>query len=163
MTLQMIGDEGPFQPTADAGGRKPGPLLIGCGVFLALLGVAVLLFLLRGEGWLRGIAAWSLGTIEKKVMESPPEDLTAGERRRLEAAFVSARDALRGAERIDARAFQALQPTVLEVSRAMSADGLTREQYLELAAALERLAEGSAQRGEQERPEPRGSPLPDPG
>lgn len=162
MTLQTLGEEGPFQAPADGGGRKPGPLLIGCGVLLALLGVAILLFMIRGEGWIRGILAWSLGTVEEEVTAGLPEDLAAAERSRLLAAFDAARSAIREAEEIDVAALQALQPVMLEATRSVAAETLTRRQCLELATALERVASAS-ERGERRRPERSGAPVPDPG
>lgn len=163
MTLQVLGEEGPFQPPADGGGRKPGPLLIGCGVFLALIGVAILLFMIRGEAWVRGILAWSLGTVEEQVATAYPEELSAQERARLRSAFEAARVSIREAEQIDVEALQALQPVMLEVSRAIAADGLTRRQCLEMAAALERVAASSSGRGERSKPLETEAPVPDSG
>lgn len=147
MTLQTVGEDGPFQPAADGEGRKPGPLLIGCGALLALLGVAVLLFMVRGEGWIRGIVAWSLGTVENEVTGALPTELTGEERARLLAAFAAARASIRESEEIDVGALQALQPVLLDVSRAVAADALTRQQCRKLTAALERLAAAPGERG----------------
>lgn len=59
-------------------------------------------------------------------------------------------------------ALQALQPVMLEVTRSVAADTLTRRQCLELATALERVALAS-ERGERRPPEGSGAPVPDPG
>lgn len=107
--------------------------LAGCAVVLLLLGLGALTLMLKG----REVVAWSLERVRVEIVRTLPEDLPAGERRRLEDAFEAAARRLDEGE-LDPAAFEGLQGQLLHFA------GLgrepTREEVAALAAALERFA-----------------------
>ena len=85
--------------------------------------------------WKAGdLLAWTLVGFEERIAERLPEDLAEADAVRLANAFDDARAAI-AAGRIDPAGLQALQRTLLKLSRGQAT--LTRGEVDELSAALE--------------------------
>ena len=128
----------PFEPEAlePAGFKGCGrPALIGCGSVFLILALVFLFFLFKAGDLVR----WSLEMFENQVLESLPPDVSRQERDRLEVAFSRAIEAIETG-RANSDALPGFQRTLLATSRKI--DSLSREDVLELTAALEALAEG---------------------
>jgi len=145
MTLQTIEPQSPFDPESvgpesGSSGRLPRPLLVGCGILLLLIGIGLVAFLVKGEAVMRHLLAWSLDSVESQIMSALPDDLSGPERQRLQHAFDAAEASVRASKSLDVKALQTLQPQLLDVSRSLGKGKLTRQQCLQLAQALEKLA-----------------------
>ena len=129
----------PQQPfTPDAPATTPGgcgqPLLIGCGILIVLLGIAAAVFVIKAKD----LFGWAMAQFEEEVVQMLPDDLTPGERARLDAAFDAALEAWDAGE-ADPVALQRLQEQLWQtVSR--STGKLTREEVNNLTRALEEVA-----------------------
>ena len=140
------------QPVEPRSGGCSKPALIGCGVVFLLLGIAGLVFVLKAKNLL----VWSLEKVEQGIAENLPPDATAAERERFSAAFVAAKSRIEEG-RIDPAALQALQRELMQAVQQPKGQ-LTREQLLELTAALEQVG-GVAPPAE---PMPAPEPVPGP-
>jgi len=130
----------PAPGSAQPGGRSVRkPLLIGCGVLLALAFAAFALFVI----YQNSIAAWVFEAMQTELASRLPEDLPDDVRARYEDAFELAIAAAREGEYAPAD----LQRVQREFSRVMQAGGskLSVEEVEQLAAALEAVP---AHRGE---------------
>ncbi len=132
----------PFAPppeTATEGDGCRRSLLLGCAAAVVLAGVLLLVLLVKAGEWMPALFAWSLDQFEQQVTGNLPDDVDAAERRRLAAAFDAAAEAVADGT-ADPEALRRLQTILFEVARA--GGELTRDQVLELAAALEAVAGG---------------------
>jgi hypothetical protein len=130
----------PFNPTAPAARPGPGcskPLLIGCGAFGLLIGIAVIFFFYTVGKNPGRVINWTLTQAEKELNPRIPQDVTVEERERLKVAFADVRRKVAAGE-LSLEQTQALNYKILEISR--KADGLKRQDVLELIALLEGLA-----------------------
>ncbi|MGB5814263.1 MAG: hypothetical protein WBH75_18455 [Thermoanaerobaculia bacterium] len=129
----------PQQPfTPDAPATTPGgcgrPLLIGCGILVVLLGIAAAVFVIKAKD----LFGWAMARFEEEVVQMLPDDLTAEEAERLDAAFDAALEAWDASE-ADPVALQRLQEELWQtVSR--STGKLSREDVGKLTRALEEVA-----------------------
>lgn len=128
----------PPRPFADAPRPAPKgcsrPLLIGCGVLLVLLGIAAIVLIAKAKDLL----AWTLNEFEDQIVTALPEEVTAGERARLERAFDAARTEIRDGE-LEPPALKALQRQLTKAAEKARAKSLTRDDVLDLLSALERV------------------------
>ncbi len=143
----------PVGPATFSGCGKPA--VIGCTAVLILLALGLLVIVWKAGDLVR----WSLGQYRETVIEHLPDDVTAADRERLEAAFDAALEALTSG-RADPAGLQDLQ-------RAMSATGrriqnLSRDDVLELTRALERVA-GGGEPAPEAAPELEPGAVPEPG
>ena len=115
--------------------------LIGCGALVALFGVGAVALSLRAEA----VMTWLFRQIEARIEARLPPDLEPGERERFDEAFASLYRSLE-MKRVEPAAMQALQGTLMDVAGGMER-GLTREQVLELTAAVEGAASGMPSEG----------------
>ena len=120
----------PLTPRAGGCGK---PLLGGCGIVLVLLGLAAIVFIIRAKDLL----VWSLGKVKAAVEQNLPADVTEADRERFDVAFAAATRAIR-AGRMHAEPLQELQAELLRVVQKPKG-ALTREDYLRLTRALERV------------------------
>jgi hypothetical protein len=135
------------------GGPRPARVvLIGCGVVFLLLGVAAVIFMLRADDFV----GWVFGSLEETVMARLPPDLPSADRRRLEAAFGSARERVESGEG-DPDAMRRLQAELTALARDGAGGPLTREQVARIIAALEGVV-GSGEGGAAKGAAPRASP-----
>jgi hypothetical protein len=128
----------PWNPTpaATRGRTGPGcskPLLIGCGVLLLVLGIGAVVFLVR----MPSIVQWWFQKLEGVLEAHLPTDVTAPEKARYHAAFVSARRSL-ASGRVDASRMQPFQSRLLSISGSEKA--MTHQQLYDLTVSLEQLA-----------------------
>ncbi len=107
--------------------------MVGCLVLAVVAGAALVVLLLNAKS----LFVWALNQVETEVIANLPAELTPEERRRLEAAFDAAAEAVREGD-VDPAALQDLQRQL----RGLISGKLTREQILELTATLERVAAG---------------------
>ena len=134
----------PFNPTAPAARPGPGcskPLLIGCGVFALLIGIAVVLFFYTVTKNPGRFLSWTVNQMENAVTPQIPADVTAEEREQLKAAFAAVRRKAEAGE-LSPERLQAINYKVLEYSRK---GGMKRQDVLELTALLEGLAGGTTE------------------
>jgi hypothetical protein len=110
--------------------------LIGCGVLVALFGVGAVALSLRAET----VMIWLFRQIEARIEARMPSDLTAAERERFDEAFAALYRSLE-MKRVEPAAMQSLQSELMAVAGRVER-GLTREQVLDLTAAVERAARG---------------------
>jgi hypothetical protein len=124
----------PGRPISPGGGAsRARPLLIGCGALLLLLGIAaVVLVAKRAE-----VVGWMFQKLEAQILAKLPEDVTPGERQRLDQAFDSAAEAIGSGTADQAEADQ-LNAVLLEL--AQGGRQITREDVLKLTVALEEVA-----------------------
>lgn len=135
----------PFNPTAPAARSGPGcskPLLVGCGVFGLLIGIAVVFFFYSVAKDPGRFLGWSLNQMENAVTAELPQDVTAEEREQLKAAFAGVRRKVEAGE-LSPERLQAINYKVLELAR--KEGGLKRQDVLELTAMLEGLAGGTSE------------------
>jgi len=127
----------PFHPGQPrrAGPSRTRPLLIGCGAILVLLGIGSIVLVVK----LPELVDWMFHQLESKVMAKLPPDITAEERRRLDAAFDAAADAI-GERR--ANQAKADEPNAVLMDFARAGRKITREDVLKLTQALEETAGG---------------------
>ena len=121
------------QPVEPRSGGCSKPALIGCGVVFLLLGIAGLFFVMRAKNLL----VWSLDKVEQGIAANLPSDATAADRERFSAAFVAAKARIEDGQ-VDPAALQALQRELMQAVQQPKGQ-LSRQQLLELTAALERL------------------------
>lgn len=127
----------PFNPgrpiSPGGGGSGKRPLLIGCGALLVLLGIAaVVLVAKRAE-----FVGWMFQKLEAQILAKLPEDVTPGERQRLDQAFDAAAEAI-GAGTADQTKADQLNSVLLEL--AQGGRQITRDDVLKLTRALEEVA-----------------------
>jgi hypothetical protein len=124
-------------------------MLIGCGILIVLLGLAAALFVIKAKD----LFGWAMARFEEEVVQMLPDDLSAEEAERLDAAFDAALEAWDASE-ADPVALQRLQEELWQtVSR--STGKLSREDVNKLTRALERVA------GIESPEEPEAEPPPD--
>ena len=130
----------PFNPEPIRPARSgcPKPLLIGCLAAVVLGGIV----LLGGFYYLAKnydkMMLWSFDRIEEGTKAALPSDLPAGERQRLDAAFVAARRAVEASAKVPEKA-QQIQYQVMEVARASQDGSVTREEVRQITEILERI------------------------
>lgn len=135
----------PFNPNTPAARSGPGcskPLLIGCGVFGLLIGIAVVFFFYSVGKNPGRFLSWSVNQMENAVTAQIPQDVTPEEREQLKAAFASLRRKVEAGE-ISPERLQSLNYKVLELAR--KEGGVKRQDILELTALLEGLAGGTTE------------------
>lgn len=135
----------PFNPGAPAARPGPGcskPLLIGCGAFGLLIGIAVVFFFYSVSKNPGRFLSWSLNQMENAVTAQIPPDVTAEEREELKAAFAAVRRKVEAGQ-ISPERLQSINYKVLELSR--KEGGMKRQDVLELTAMLEGLAGGTTE------------------
>jgi hypothetical protein len=108
--------------------------LIGCGVLIAIFGIAAVGLTLKADEML----VWILHRLEEKVAAKLPADLTPVERQRFSAAFEDLYASV-GKGKVDPVAVQSLQRELFAVSGQVET-GLSREQVVRLTAAVEAAA-----------------------
>lgn len=129
----------PFQPSAlPAQGGGSGcskTAWIGCGLILVLMGIGAFVFLLNAGA----IATWMFTRLETVIVaQKLPADVTPVERERLQQAFASVRQGLETGK-VDVTSLQPVQAKLVEIA-GKQREQVTRQDVLDLAAALERLA-----------------------
>ena len=129
----------PFAPAprplrSSAGCGRTG--LIGCGVLVALFGVGAVALSFRAEA----VMIWLFRQIEARIEARMPSELTPAERERFDEAFAGLYRSLE-MKRVEPAAMQSLQSELMTVAGRVER-GLTRDQVLELTAAVERAASG---------------------
>ncbi len=107
------------------------PALVGCGVFVVLLGVAAVVFVVKAKDFF----GWAMERFEQEIVTALPDDVTAEERDRLSEAFARATDAVISG-RADPWALQRLQSRLGETAL-KSDERLTRDEVLDLIRSLE--------------------------
>lgn len=135
------------RPFADRPRRVTGsawlkPVAIGCGLLLLLLFAGGVLIVLNLDTMFR----WALETQRDQVVANLTEDLAAGERARLDAAFDGAAAAVTGG-RVDQAELLEVQAEVARLVR-RPPRSLTMDDLEPLLVALERLAGGTSDGGE---------------
>lgn len=126
---------GPFDPSAVRSPVRPGcgkPVLVGCGLFFVLFLAAMVLFTTRIDAILR----WWIGAVKTEVVRRLPDDATAADRQRLDAAFAAAA-ARAGSGHLDPEPLQRLEMQILSV---MGEEKISREELQRVTAALEEFA-----------------------
>lgn len=120
-------------PTTPGGRRGRGagkPLLIGCGVILVLLAIALGVFIAYQDS----VAAWIFEALEAQLEPRLPDDLPEGLRARYDAAFDRAIAAAKEGD-YDPQDLQRVQQ---ELGRLMQEEGdLTEEDVERLIGVLE--------------------------
>jgi hypothetical protein len=126
----------PFAP-APRPLRSPGcgrGALIGCGVLIALFGVAAVGLSMRFDR----VLVWMYKQIETSIAARLPADITPAERDRFKAAFEDLYASI-GAGKLDPVSLQDLQGELLGIVGGVDS-GLTREQVQRLTEAVEKAA-----------------------
>ena len=123
----------PAGPRPGGGGCSK-PLLVGCGVFLLLLGVLAVAFLVKAPDFLH----WWFGKLEAQILTQLPPDLPAVERDRLHNAFAAVDRAMKSGK-LDPTGLQQVQTKLMEIAGKPNRR-LTAQDVRELSTALERLA-----------------------
>lgn len=133
---------GPVRSGGGSGVRKP--LLIGCGVLLLLVLIALVVFVV----YQHSIAAWVFEAMEAELEPMLPEDLPPDVRSRYEAAFTAAEEAAQAGEYRP----EELQRVQREFTRILQDGGarMSPEEVERVTTALEEFAAG----GEGAEPEP---------
>lgn len=111
------------------------PLLIGCGVFVVLLGIAAIVFVAKS----RDLFAWGIGSLRESIVANLPDDLTEEERERLDRGFEAVVQRVTGGEPVAPPALKALQRQLVSATEKANDQELTREDVLDLLSALERV------------------------
>lgn len=140
----------PIEPTpfGRAPERTPGrggcakPVMFGCAALLVLLGIGAILFMANAGRVASHLLRFSLGTLEKQIMANLPEDVTPEERERLRMAFASALAATSSGS-FDPQRLPEVQSEIMQIARRPQGQ-ITRQDVLDLTAALERVAAGAA-------------------
>ena len=123
----------PGRPSSAGGASRARPLLIGCGALLVLLGIAaVVLVAKRAE-----FVGWMFQKLEAQILAKLPEDVTPGERQRLDQAFDAAAAAI-GSGTADPTKADQLNSVLLDL--AQGGRQISREDVLKLTRALEEVA-----------------------
>ncbi len=122
----------PLGPRPGGGGCSK-PALLGCGAVLLLLGIAAVVFIVEAPHLLR----WWFGKLQAQVLSQLPPDLPAADRERLLAAFKDVDHGI-ATGKLDAGGLQQMQQKLVQLSSKPNRQ-LTREDVLELTAALEHL------------------------
>jgi hypothetical protein len=122
----------PLGPRPGGGGCSKRALL-GCGVILLLLAIAVIVVFFEAPNVFR----WWFGKLQSQVLSQLPPDLPAADRQRLNVAF---RDVDHGIAtgKLDAGGLQQMQQKLVQLSSKPNRQ-LTRQDVLELTTALERM------------------------
>jgi hypothetical protein len=154
----------PLPPLPEPFAPAPRPLrgpgcgrgaLVGCGVLMALFGIAMVGLTLNKDRLL----AWVMHRLQVQVEAKLPADLTPAERQRLSAAFAEL-DRVASAGKVDPASAQALQRQLWTLANEVDR-GLDREQVLRLTEAVEEAAgkpPGDAPEGGVGPPAPAASP-----
>jgi hypothetical protein len=125
----------PFAPSPRrAPGGRARPVWIGCGVLLALLGVAAIVFVVKAKDLL----AWTMGELRTQVTAALPAEVTVEERARLQRGFDAAMDKIRRGE-VEMPALKALQRQLTNAAEKAPRGELTHDDVLDLLSALERV------------------------
>ena len=128
----------PFNPRPvgprPGGGGCSKPALLGCGAVLVLLGIAAVAFIVKAPDFLR----WWFSKLEQQVMTQLPPDLPAVDRERLHQAFADLDHGM-SSGKLDAAGLQQMQAKLVQLGSKPNRQ-LTRQDVIELTAALERLA-----------------------
>lgn len=145
-TATAMSDPRPLPPLPQPFAPAPRPLrssagcgrsgLIGCGVLVALFGVGAVALSFRAEA----VMVWLFRQIEARIEARMPADLTTAERERFDEAFAGLYRSLE-MKRVEPAAMQSLQSELMTVAGRVER-GLSREQVVELTAAVERAASG---------------------
>ncbi len=159
MTDQPIApDPQPFSPVSPSpsGAGCGRPVLIGCGVVILMIGIAAVVVINKAGD----LFDWAMGRFEEAIVQSLPDDATAGDRERLHQAFMGAVEAVKS----DQADPEALENAQFQLQRAilMEPGELTREDVLEIIDALEAVGDSDS-RLESEAAEPishRGTAIP---
>ena len=122
----------PLGPRPGGGGCSK-PALLGCGGVLLLLGILAIVFVFKAPDFLR----WWFGKLETQVMSQLPPDLPAVDRERLRTAFKDVDHGI-ATGKLDAGGLQQMQQKLVQIGSKPTRQ-LTRQDVLELTAALERL------------------------
>jgi hypothetical protein len=120
----------PFSPEAAQMAGCGKPAVVGCLVLLILVGLGLGMLVWKA----RDLLVYAVGEYRTAVFEALPEDLPAGERERLEAAFDAAIATIESGD-LDPAALQGLQGALASPPR--PGEVLDREEVLELTRALE--------------------------
>ncbi len=123
----------PFEsgPAHLSGCRKP--VVIGCVALLVLVGISLVILVTQSPRLLR----WSMGKMQEHVEAGLPDDLSAAERQRLDAAFAAAAEAMASGS-VDPTAFTQIQR--LSSLLPQTGQTLTAEQVAEISGLLEGIA-----------------------
>lgn len=130
----------PFDPQAPRTvGRGCGrAALLGCGVFLLLIGIAAVVVVLKAKDVMR----WGLdkmqAQIEAEIDRATPADLTSEDRARLKTAFDAAISKVTSGE-ADPTALSKLQGELQRVT-GRAGRAWTRDEVMSLVVALEEIA-----------------------
>jgi hypothetical protein len=133
----------PLPPLPEPFAQAPRPLrspgcgrgaLIGCGVLIALVGVAAVGLSMRFDR----VLVWMYKQIETSIAAKLPPDITPAERDRFTAAFEDLYASI-GAGKLDPASLQDLQRELLGIVGGVDS-GPTREQVRRLTEAVERAA-----------------------
>jgi hypothetical protein len=125
----------PFSPAPRrAPGRGARPLWIGCGVLLALLGVAAIVFVVKAKDLL----AWTMGELRTQVTAALPPEVTVEERARLQRGFDAAVEKIKRGE-VEMPALKALQLQLTNAAEKAPRGQLSHDDVLDLLSALERV------------------------
>jgi uncharacterized protein HemX len=130
----------PAAPKVRTGG--PGkPLVLGCLILLAVLGIGLMISLYYVGQHYDQVFAWSISRVRDTVEPRLPKDLHVEDQKRLDDAFTAAQGAA-GAIRRNPAAAQKLQTLMLELAGKSGGSGtFTREQVREISETLEKIAE----------------------
>jgi hypothetical protein len=115
----------PLGPRPGGGGCSK-PALLGCGGVLLLLAILAIVFVFKAPDFLR----WWFGKLETQVMSQLPPDLPAAEREHLRTAFKDVDHGIATGKQ--------MQQKLVQIGSKPNRQ-LTRDDVLELTAALERL------------------------
>lgn len=116
------------------------PLTLGCALSLLLLLVGSAILTSRGDRIFR----WGLDRTRATVLGALPQDVTAEERARLEAAF-GAVAAASSAGEVDAERMERLRATLREALVRVRDGVFDREDAVALSERLEEIADGRQQ------------------
>ena len=137
--------------------RAPGgcgrPVLVGCGVVAAVLGIVGIVLVIKAKD----VLAWTMGKLQEQVVAALPADLHEEERARLERAFAAAMSNIR-AGKIEPPALKALQTQLTRAAEKAPKKELTRDDVLDLLSALERV--GGLLPADEPRPQDAAAPPP---
>lgn len=127
----------PFSPEASPapGGGCSKPVFVGCGLLLAVVGIAGIVVLYKAKDLVR----WGISLTRSTVVEALPADVTDDERRRLEAAFDAVGVALADGE-VDLDGQERLQSELYEVLQKIQDRTLEAADVTRLTRALEEIA-----------------------
>ena len=125
---------GPLTPKlpAEGGGGCGKVALLGCGVFVVLFGIAMMVFMFKADD----VVVWLFNKLEAEVVKGLPDDLPPADRERLESAFSGFYSALERGE-VQPSDVQRLQGKLMEMAPDIEG-GLSHEQIEELTLVLER-------------------------